>query len=442
MSQEGSFHMVIRNTSPTPPKPTITPPKTEGPKPTEGTSSVDGTSDVDGAEDIEGMSHVDGITDIDELAGMTTTAGMSEIAPSALATRRMVPARNPEQVADAKNPKAVEALILNAAGPMGPGDVVTLGGKLALGEAIVVDAGAEVSMTKRPDGKYDVKMAISASGGAGAIAGKGPEGAKGAIVAGAAHEVTYTVSSVEEAAKVMVTEAARAAALGTPISGPISVFSDFVQPTPSETKVSVTLEAEAESEVGAKLGLTGEVAFSVVEGPSGTFFLEAEGQYKGKAGGPDELQQTILRGTTLKGSAKATVWVPINAPSAESMADPRKLISGALENVSKGTVTIDVDIALDRVTGAGAIKATKSFSIIHPEAALSSEGWSVSGRVAVGPKDFSAKITGAEVELTARAETTVIQSATGSLDTQVKRAVDEVKAIQTAQSGALRSFGR
>ncbi len=434
--------MVIRNDRPTTPKPTTTPAKTEGPAPTSTTADVNGTSDVDGTEDIDGMSLVDGITDIDELEAMTTTDGMSEVAPSALATRRLVPARNPEQVADAKNPKAVEQLILNAAGPMGPGDVVTLGGKLALGEAIVVDAGAEVSMTKRPDGKYDVKMTISASGGAGAIAGKGPEGAKGAIVAGAVHEVTYTVSSVEEAAKVMVTEAARAAALATPMSGAINVFSDFVQPTPTETKVSVTVDAEAEIELAAKLGLAGEVALSVVEGPPGTFFLEAEGQYKGKAGGPEELQETILRGTTLKGSAKATVRVPINAPSAESMADPKKLVSGALENVSKGTVTIDVDVALDRVAGAGLIKATKSFSILEPEAALSGDGWSVSGRVAVGPKDFSAKITGGEVELTARVETTVIQSATGKLDTQVKRAVDEVKAIQTAQSGALRSFGR
>lgn len=432
--------MVIRNDRPTTPKqtpstgtsattPTTPTPATTGPAHLEGTTGVD--ADLDAA----------GVTDIEKLAGQSLADGMSLGAPAAASTttKRAMPARDPEATANAREPSSIAKLINAAAEGLAPGESVVLGGKLSGGEGLMAEAGASVTITKRADGRLDVKLAEAIAAGAGVRAQAGVSDAKAGGEAkamfGLAEEATYTVATGEDAALLAGKFAAKAAVSPTLLGLLAQLAFDATTAPPSERKIALTAEIELEGTLLAGFALKGGVAPGLVESPPGTWFVELEIEAGGKA------KLGLEASLNVKGSVKATVRVPVATPSLDDLKDPSAFVGRALGKASDATVEIEVKSSVGRPGAAGEVKAKKEVPLGKIEEAFSTDGWKVTGDVLIGPREESATIAVGELELTATRSFHVLTKESGSLKDleKAKQAVDDAN---LARSGALRTGGR
>jgi len=421
--------MVIRNDRPTTPKPTSTPtPATTGPGDLAGTTRVD--DDLDAA----------GVTDIEKLAGQSLTDGTSLGAPAASATTSTiaaVPRHNPEAVAKIKDPSAVARLINDAAQGMKPGESVSLGGKISGGEGLVGEAGLMVSVTKRADGKLEVKISETVAAGVGGGFDLGKTKAEAKFQLGLTREVNFVVASGEEAAVLMVKFAAAKAAQTNPVAGVLAekVYEHFTEGQVSERKIAVIGEAElAVKSIADHLDIEIKPGDGVglVESPPGTWFLELEGSIEGK--GEVGSDFTMVDGLRAQRTVKATVRVPIAAPDVD-VGTPQGLVrhlEGALTRVGDADVALEWRTDIDKKAVGGAVVATKTVKAKDlPAAVLAKEGWSVRGEATFGPREASEVILAGEVEVTANRTLIQFQATGGDVDEQMKKANAAV--VQAAQ---------
>jgi hypothetical protein len=420
--------MVIRNNRPTTPTPSSTPaPATTGPGDLSGTPGVD--DDLDAA----------GVTDIEKLAGQSIADGMSvgiPAPPSSPPTIRTMPTRDPEKTANARDPASIAKLINAAAEGLAPGESVVVGGKLSGGEAVMVEAGVSVTVTKRADGRLDVKISEAAAGGIGVSAEAGASEAKAGGEAkglfGLAHEATWVVATGEEAAMLAAGFAAKVAASMTPL-GPLARLAfDVTTSAPSAQKFAVTVEGELEGTLLAGFTLKGGAAPGLVESPPGSWFVEVEVEEGGKG------RLGFEEGLKVKGSVKATVRVPVETPSFDDLKDPSAFARRALSRAKAATVELEVKSSVGRPGAAGEVKATKEVPLAKLEEAFSTEGWKVTGDVIIGPREESAKIVVGEVEVTATRSFHVLTNESGSLK-DLEKAKQAVEAANLARSGVLRT---
>lgn len=437
--------MTIRNdrrpTTPTPPSTPSTPTPATGPADLSGTSGVD--DDLDAA----------GVTDIEKLAGQSLGDGMSLGAPAAAPsspTRRALPTRDPEATANARDPASIAKLINAAAEGLAPGESVVLGGKLAVAVGVAAEVSALVSITKRGDGRLDVKLVEAAAVGAGVALGVGAgpaeAGGKAKEMIGVGREATYTVATGEEAALLAAKFAAKVAATGTALGQVAQMAFDETTASPTERKIALTGEVELEGTLLGELKQKGGGAFGLLESPPGTWFVEMEveegagAQFGLDAGVAEPLGGAAIAGK-VKGSVKATVRIPVATPSMDDLASPSAFVRRALDKAAEATVELEVKSSVGRLGVAGEVKAKKEVPLAKLHEAFSSDGWKVTGDVLLGPREESAKIMAGDVEVTATRSFHVLTRDNGSLKDleKAKQAVDDAN---LARSGALRSGGR
>jgi hypothetical protein len=438
--------MTIRNDlRPTTPKPSSAP---STPTPATGPADLSGMSGVD--DDLDAA----GVTDIEKLAGQSLEDGMSLGAPAAAATssstRRAMPIRDPEATADARDPASIAKLINAAAEGLAPGESVILGGKLEVAVGVAAEVSASVSVTKRADGRLDVKLVEAAAVGAGAALGVGAgpatAGGKAKEMLGVGREATYTVGTGEEAALLAAKFAAKVAATGTPLGQVAQLAFDETTAPPTERKIALTGEVELEGTLLAGFKQKGEGGVGLVESPPGSWFVEMEVEEGADArlgfdvGAAQPLGGAAIAGK-VKGSVKATVRIPVATPSMDDLAAPSSFVRRALDKAGAATVELEVKSSVGRPGAAGEVKAKKEVPLVRLHEAFISDGWKVTGDVLIGPREESAKIVAGDVEVTATRSFHVLTKESGTLKDleKAKQAVDDAN---LARSGALRSGGR
>jgi len=443
--------MAIRTDRPAPPPPKPATPAPAGPPPLNGADAVGGTSRVDGTSDIDGVEGIDDVAQQSVLDGVSTnsvagTAALSGKAAVDAAQPTRLPAigaRNAEQTADIKDTKSVSKLILDAATSLAPGESVALGGKIAAGEGVVVEGGVAISVTKRADGRFDVKIAQATAVGIGELAGWGDVGEKSKLLVGAGKEAVFNVATSNDAAELMAKFAAATAAGQVPgMSGVSNVLFDYAtRDSLVERKFAATGEFEIEGEALVKLGMKDGASLGLVEAPPGKWFVEVEGELAGKAGMPTD--DGLIGNGKGKGSIKGTVRLPIAAPDVADLASAdgyKRLLDGALAKVKDATVDVEFKGSISKPGSSGMVTATKQVKLAELDTLFTTAGWRVSGDVFIGPKEQSTMIAAGEVEVTATRSYRTYQHDGGTLSDEVQKARAAVDSTQKATSGAYRQI--
>jgi len=429
--------MVIRNDRPQAPK--QPPPTTTTPKAPDVADGMQ--TGTDGSTIIAGTDGIEGVEEMSSIAGPSQTEvslDRAEAAKKTEKTSKALPTHNPEAVAKVADQGAVAKLINDAAQNLKPGESVTLGGKAGGGEGLMIEAGLQISVTKRPDGKLDVKTTEEAAIGVGGQIGAGDKKADAKAMIGVAREVTFTVSTGAEAAALMAKFAAAKAAQSQPVIGVVAekVYEYATKDQVSERKFALTFEAEAEVK-GAALGLgitLGDSA-ALVESPPGTWFVEIAGEVEVE--GRAESDMNSLDGLGGKGNATATIRIPIAAPDVD-VGTPQGMLKhaqGALKRIAEAEVTLEMRGDVDKGVGGGAVVATKTVKAKElPGAVIATDGWAVRGEATIGPREASVTIGAGEVEVTANRSVILYRSPEGgggNVKDQMEKATDTLK--QAAQ---------
>ncbi len=438
--------------------PTTTPQTTTsggaGPKPDDGVSSVDDDPSITDIDAAKGQSVSDGMSmepavetkrkPFQNPASIEwNPSSMSATRGSATSSLSGSSSQAPTKVDEAvktSDTNAVGRMLSASIGQLEKGEKAVVGAKAGFAEELAVEGEAHVEISRRKDGKYEVKLDQRAFVGVGVENNVGTQktGSRAGLVEGA--ELVFVADTQEEAASI-ATAVVAAAALGNAVMplvgaavGVLLAGADTgkLAEVKYELGLGAAVEAEAklaDAEVKLEAGVEGTMAL-VYEATTGEVYLEVSSAIEGEAAAGQH--GAVLAGGELEG--RITVRVPLGRVTDPGvLADPemqKKLIAEARLNPATTTMKFEGKVVGGAVAEGAAVEVEKEIKGNRLDELFASGGWSVQVDGVVGPK-LGGGIGPASGEVAAQRHIKIYEPDPGqSLEAQLKDVADHKSQIE------------